>query len=284
MAPMCITTSEAYLSKTIVYAGEVLRQGKPVHVMGYQNSVQAEGGGPNAMLLPIPAASPLGPENLVDLRGYRGVLKDYQEAVKRMKPVPRSFTKGGPAGAASASFQVFESGAYTVALATSAAGIGKALQEVPERKRPKISVSFLLKLGTLYPKWSFALCCFNNGDMQAATTDPVVWWYEPMDPSKLFAPAIDAHDGNPPKAGQVSRDHTLVFGSYQAESLRPNPWLQERLNKAGDASWLFTSAIVGLDVNEMTPNGDFTFSIADIMNHRVPGYGPRIAIEAPEHL
>jgi hypothetical protein len=43
--------------------------------------------------------------------------------------------------------------------------------------------------------------------------EPLLWWYEPKDPSHLFMPALDAHDGLPPEPGSdVDVDHVLVVG------------------------------------------------------------------------
>lgn len=54
--------------------------------------------------------------------------------------------------------------------------------------------------------------------------EPMLWWYEPNDSSHLFFPALDAHDGLPPKLdARVMVDHTLAVGSTINKMCSPVP-------------------------------------------------------------
>lgn len=64
---MCCTLQPAQLSKTIVYAGRAQRQGKPVAVLAYQNTASSSVGA-NAMVLPFPTDTTMGPDNIIDTR------------------------------------------------------------------------------------------------------------------------------------------------------------------------------------------------------------------------
>jgi hypothetical protein len=282
---MCIVISQgARLSNTTIYAAEVLHptQGD-VHVIGYQNTVEASPhAGPNAMILPLPTDQDLGPANVIDGRGaLKTSLGVYAKAVEAMKPRMRSLsfgrgdlTKG--ARLESPSFQVFDSGSYTIALGSTAEALPEALKQVSEDKRPRAPASFFVELAKAYPATPMAICCFK-GSFQA---EPLFWWYKPRDPSRLVAPGIDAHDGNPPVPGKVSRDHTLIWGSYRAEGLRDGAGVQRDL----PPHWALTSGIVGSMVQErQSLNGDFYFPVADLFNPQVPGYigGDQAKIQLP---
>jgi hypothetical protein len=204
---MCCTLLSAQLSNTILYAHQTTFEGRDIHVLGYQNTAESLAG-PNAMILPIPAAAPLTSENMLDTRASKGVLKEYAKLVQ--PPQPRGLSKGMLLGVAAAdSYQVFDKGSYTVVIAQSCGVIPKALQQVPENKRPAVSTSFLLAYAQIYPGMPIAVCCWD-GRVEA---EPIMWWYEPKNKERLFLPALDAHDGRPPDLdAKVHVDHTVVWG------------------------------------------------------------------------
>lgn len=266
---MCCTLEAATLSNTRIYSAEVRRPdtGEMVHVIGYQNKVEAPRG-PNAMLLPFPAAGKVGPENLINGESFKDVLAAYERAVQRLNR-PRSLgqMKSAAPASAAASYQVFESGSYTIALADKPSLLGKALREVPEARRPNMPFRFVAELSQLYPDWPIALCCFEGGDI---APEPLFWWFEPRYPNVLFAPAIDAHDGNPPNPGAlVSRDHTIVFGCSESK-LRHDEILTRDISKLVplEHQWLFTDRVVGKQYVGQTRNGDFVTSLDDLRNQR----------------
>ncbi len=282
---MCCTFEPAKLSNTIIYAAEVLHlhDADLRHVIGYQNSVHSRRGGPNAMLLPFPAKGKVGRENLVNGEKFKGILKRYETSVERYRPRSRSFTKGLDSdrllGSAVSSFEVFESGSYTIVLAERSDGLIPALAEVPVEKRPALTKEFAQALGKLYPDWPIALCCFN-GSMDEP--EPLFWWFKPRFPEVLFAPAIDAHDGHPPNLEeQVHRDHTIAFASYA--SGRPlDKSLQRDIERTvpSEHQWLFSARVCGRKFEGSSRNGDFVHDVSEIRDPKVPGW-LQLKVQAP---
>lgn len=290
----CTIDAQTRLSDTTIYSAEVLREGRPVHVIGYQNTIETWSRGPGAMILPIPSDGPVGPENVVDATEFKGVLKGYAEAIEHLKPRMRSmdrFTKGGDSFAMNSLSRgiTFNSGSYTVALANTAEGLASALVAVPDNRRPQIPEPILTSLAQLYPGWPIAVCCYDGNEVKGKV-EPIFWWFEPKEEFKdtLFAPAIDAHDGNPPnidRKHQVPRDHTLIFGSYRSEKHRHVAETQLYISRVPEQDrWMFTPSVAGTIMqNRPTRNGDFVLPIdylmsnhpsyigSDQINVRVPG-------------
>ncbi|NVB39342.1 hypothetical protein G6O69_15980 [Pseudenhygromyxa sp. WMMC2535] len=198
---MSVSLTPAHFSSTVLYGRSVVIKGRCEHVLGYQNLAENLSGGPNAMILPLPAAAPMGPDNLLDVSSCRGLLERYRDALS--SPTPRGF---------SGKTQVFESGNYSVVLAQSASlgDIEDALEGVPESRRPKVDPLLLSYYMSWYPGWHIALCCF---DTAVRKYEPLVWRYEPMDPELVFLPGLEASNGKTPRIGvPVTIDHTLALG------------------------------------------------------------------------
>jgi hypothetical protein len=286
-------------SDTILYAAEVAgggpERGKDLHVLGYENTVQngvgGAGDGGNAMLLPIPARpGTMTQRNCVSTKWCPRILQDYSLAL--FPPVvvyPRS-TLGGRGVVPEARVEVFDSGIYTVVLAQDATAIPAALDRVPPAKRPTLNPDLFRAYDRWYAGWTFALCCFNN--RHAARATPMLWWYEPIDPDSLFAPALDCHTGAlPDLTADVDVDHTLVVGSYQMRGGRDvrfrdwfgraaNPYLVRRVigdhvnsrtgagisRKVQDDEFIPTPRgfRVAGGMPQKLPNGDFTFPLGDV--------------------
>ena len=212
---MCCSLGEAELTNTIISCIETKhpKTGRAIHVLGYQNKARSFAG-PNAMLLPFPAAAPMGPENILDTRACPQILSDYATAATPKFGL--SFS-GTTTRSASKSIQVFDSGNYTVVLANDANLIPSALDRVPANKRPPRNQPIFDRYAHMYRAdkgWQFGLCCWDG----AVDAEPLMWWFEPQFESKLFFPGLDAHDGRPPALDSiVAVDHTLVVGSYMRE-------------------------------------------------------------------
>ena len=249
---------EVRFSNTILYAAEVVDlQGETVHVLGYQNRAQNnvqrlslttaeypafkptgfwnklrgifgsdspktnsamdEETTGNAMILPFPCLpQTMSKANVLDTKNCPDILKDIAKAVKP----PPAYSRNMPPvfyGSQKA-VEVFEAaGIYTVVLAQDARDIPDALSQVPKEKRPKLNPKLFDAYAKWYSDWTIALCCFNNEDAKEAL--PMLWWYQPMNPEKLFLPALDCHTGNVPKLNaDVLVDHTLAVGSFFAEA------------------------------------------------------------------
>ncbi|MFO0758975.1 MAG: hypothetical protein U0359_20955 [Byssovorax sp.] len=267
---MCITFAEAKLSDTKLYAGEAQRGDTYVHVLAYQN--KAASPGPNAMVLPLPAKAMPGEGNVIDTRGFRRFLDDIHHATRNWSFVPRGLELGSPEAEA----DVFDVGSYTVVLASSARTVHDALGRVPATKRPALNPDVLGAFETLYPGWPLALCCWDG----TSEAEPLLWWYEPMFPDELFAPALDAHDGGPPRTdAEVIVDHHIAFGStlrptgpkvhYQddewIDDRRIPSWLaphepaaeQQRPPPPVATTGLLPPQVRGTRIQNAMPNGDF---------------------------
>ncbi len=251
---MCCTFESARLSNTILYIGEAAVEGRVVHVLGYQNTAENLSYGPNAMILPFPSAEPMTQANVLDTSDVPDILRDYEKFAEK----PRKLL-GGPAAAA-ASYQVFESGAYTVVLAPKASGILKGLHEVPAEKRPNISVKYLTAYARLYPKWPIALCCFNGDKF---VSQPMFWWYHPKNPGRLFVPGLDAHDGEPPRLDErVHPDATVIvsWGDRGTKVTFSKPLPAHLVPYLSDT-------VLGVKITEPSLNADYIFR-SDIIDRR----------------
>jgi hypothetical protein len=245
---MCCTSAPAQLSKTHLYAGCGIREGKRVHVLAYQNHAKSRDRGPNAMILPIPAKEPMGPANVLDTRAYKRFLKDISEASRR---VTRSATRSASAYAAST--QVFQVGSYTVVLGDDPISIDAALRTVPEQVRPTIKRDLVASFTKNYPGWPVAVCCWS-GDIEA---EPLLWWYVPKSENWLFAPALDAHDGHAPVLdASVDVDHHVSFGSRWSDSRTGNS-VEYRDLLPEEAEWLLPERVFGTRLHQRMANGDF---------------------------
>lgn len=278
---MCMTLRHARLTNTVIYAAEVQRDSEVFHVIGYQNKAKAIG--PNAMILPIPSAEPLGPANVIDTRKFKDILNSYSRAVRRHKP-PQDVRRGTrsmlyASKGAMRGFQVFESGSYTIALAENPHSMRLALDHVPEEKRPEIPGTFLAGLTQLYKDWPMAICCFK-GNLEAP--EPLLWWFKPRFNRVLFAPAIDAHDGSPPDPQtMVDRDHTLAFATFRSNRPHDPALLGTIQDLPAEHQWMFLPSVVGKEILHRTGNGDFSLPISAILDERVPSWLENIDITPP---
>jgi hypothetical protein len=159
---MCITLREAELSNTKLYAGEARRGDTYVHVIAYQNKATTKG--PNAMILPLPAAVMPGPENVVDTPGFKRFLDDIHRATEILDSRAMGPTWESPQA------QVFDVGSYTVVLAASPRAVPEALARVPANKRPAVNALVLGAFEKLYPGWPLAVCCWDG----SVETEPLL--------------------------------------------------------------------------------------------------------------
>lgn len=265
---MCVTMARAWLASTVLYAAEVDAGGERVHVLGYQNKVanktsplarlMGKGGG-NAMILPFPAEpGSMTRENVLDTEHCPNILQDMKRALEPM-PRGRGLTDAPHSGAPAV--QVFTTGIYTVVLARDARAIPKALGRVPAEKRPGLNPQLFDAYAIWYPDWTIALCCFNN--RQAALATPMLWWYRPREPDRLFAPALDCHTGAVPDLGaKVMVDHVVAFASPELGE-RGEPVRYQDAIPPAVAPYL-CGRVIGEGFHKRMPNGDFVCRVADV--------------------
>ncbi|MFJ9456362.1 hypothetical protein ACIRST_14875 [Kitasatospora sp. NPDC101447] len=259
---MCISTSEAAFSGTIVYCG---RQHHPVHglihVLGYQNTAVNLTDGPNAMLLHVPT-SRLTPGQFLPVGRSGDVLERMVSAVR---PVPVATDRidwmcGDPEAV-----QVFEHDVYTVLLADDPTAIPAALQQVPSHRRPDLDPDLLRFYADHFPDHTIVLCCFDNADAQRAK--PLLLWYRPLDPDRLTVPALDSHTGAAPDLDSVVPvDHWVLLSTDQAPPGWGEPVDYPRSMRHSLRSFL-PDEVVGryYGGGEALPNGDFTISHSDLL-------------------
>lgn len=194
-----------------------------VHVLAYQNRALNKDPKPNAMILPIPSAEPLEKKNTIDLTGYGNALKDIGHPVTNMRADrpngEASFGRPGPVS-------IFRTGSYTVAIASEAGEVAAALATLPGDIRPQLNREIFKFYGEYYKGWPIAICCWAK----AIKPEPLMWWYKPKTPKRIFFPMLDAHNGKAPNTRKdPKRDHLLLMGSrvkpfgvlHQATDLGP---------------------------------------------------------------
>ncbi|MEU9045622.1 MULTISPECIES: hypothetical protein [unclassified Kitasatospora] len=259
---MCISTSEAAFSGTIVYCG---RQHHPlhglVHVLGYQNTAVNLADGPNAMLLHVPT-SRLTPGHFLSVGRSGDVLERMVAAVR---PIAVAVDEITWMSWKPETVKIFEHDVYTVLLAADPTAIPAALQLVPSHRRPDLNPDLMRFYADHFPDHTIAVCCFDNADAQRAK--PLLLWYEPLDPDRLTVPALDCHTGAAPDLdAAVAVDHWVLFSTDQA----PSEW-GEPVDYPGDMRHSLRSflptAVVGQHYGggDALLNGDFTISHSDLL-------------------
>lgn len=258
---MCCSLRPAKLTNTILYAAEATHDGRLVHVMGYQNRAANQSEGANAMLLPIPSDVSMSPDNMLDTTAAKWVLKDYAGAIRAAHTRLSRGTKSALLGSyGDRRVQVFDKGSYSVALAENARDLVAALDYLPVGRRPLANGEIFDAYDRFYPNWKMALCSWS-GIIEA---EPLLWWYEPKDPSQLFMPALDAHDGHAPRVeSTVGVDHTIVVGSATA----PKGYAVHFRDTIPDTLKPFLATkVAGLEFESGTSlkNGDFRCKVANV--------------------
>ncbi len=278
---MCVAMAPARFTGTTVYAGEARRNGKVVHVAGYENTVQSLTGSRrrwrrgrrpagNAMILHFPAVpASMTQANVVDTEACPRILADMVRALAppvAAAAAPQASFTPAPAVA------VFEHGIYTVALASDARAIPAALDRIPDRRRPALNPALFDWYGATFPGWPVALCCFDTTDAARAT--PMLWWYEPAYPEVLFAPGIDAHTGaTPDLRAEVTVDHWVVFGSS-----RGAPVLY-RDSVPDEVIALLPDRVAGVRLRRRMRNADFVIPV-DGVDDEEPAVQRRLLVGA----
>lgn len=280
---VCITSAPAILSDTHILVSMVRED---FHLMGYQNTVKnlvrpaekvvaekafdlwnqkpevARAG--NAMILPIPAMR-IERENLFDSgldpdilqRMARTILVSDQEATR---------TYDGPIAK---SIEIIDVGVYTVVVAQSVGvdQIAEALQSIPIKKQPVISLSLMESFIKFYPDWPILICCFSVSE--ATKAGPIFVAYTPIRGDFLFFPALDAHDGNSPNlADNVKVDHVLLASAMEMDVGRDIRFLYNQKMSANSnlqrLPQLMPNRVIGREQKGTRPNGDWAIRIEDV--------------------
>lgn len=250
---MCCFSRPADPTLTRLYGGAIdhPEHGR-VHVVGYGNKVVQRSKGPNCMLIHIPSAEPMTKDNFLPPENTKMALDRFHSRLfpPRMTATYHSLLIGSTLRGSGV--QYFELGEYDVLLAKSPTDIPSRLGEVPEAKRPEVSESLLSWYEEHFPDWHVALFCFDSKEVN----EPGVWyWYHPME-EVIRLPALDSHDGSPPRlnimvdvqhelytswpgmVGGVDVTHPFIYTSPKTATFLPK-------------------RITGLKIIDRMTNGDF---------------------------
>lgn len=232
-------------------------------MFGYQNAAVNLAGGPNAMLLHLPARS-VSQAQFLPLGRADRVLHDMVEAVTPVSAGPTLRAMDWMGEDTDAMVEVFQHDIYTVVLAESAEYIPAALERVEPRKRPALNSALFEFYADLFPDYPVALCCFDNAD--AAEAKPLMLWYEPLDPDRLVVPAVDCHTGAVPDlSADVLTDHWVIFGSDYAGRGWGEPVQYSDDKPRRKLLDFLPSRVMGWHFGESLPNGDFAITHDDLL-------------------
>lgn len=254
---MCVSMFPAKLSRTV---GMVNYTNHPSHgpivVVGYQNRVQNQHAGANAMILHFPAAEEMTQANFIDTTSAPNILKDMVAAITPATRGYLSYAKGLNVEG----IRIFEYGIYTVAVTSNASLLYRVLQSdvIPADRRPDINKEVFDFYQHELKDHGFALCCFNNSEASLAT--PILVWYEPNRSDTLAFPGIDAHNGEAPNLYEmVEVDHTIILAS---DGLGVNGYEVHYTDRISPelAAYLPKYVVGRRSYSGKMPNADFLFS------------------------
>lgn len=262
----CCSLAPADFHGTRGLAAEVEVKGQKVHLMGYQNTAQNKADSANAMFLPIPARKgSMTEKNLLDVSSCPHFLEDIANAQDRGRTLSFQSAEGPN------QVQVFDHGLYTVVLAQDAKDIPNALNRVKPERRPQMAPAIFEAYSKWYPGWTFALCCFNS--REATQGEPMLWWYEPLNPEQLFFPALDAHSGQPPDLrAKVQVEHDLAVST---DDMEKGIKVRYREEIGPNLAAYLPKRVLSHHLEGSQPNGDFVFDLNSVRDGK---YLPKRAL------
>jgi hypothetical protein len=277
---MCVTTQKALLNYTYIGTWDIEHPEYGYrHVLIYQNTPANLSDQPNCMLLHIPSAKPLTPENIIDTSEDASFLKKIYDAI-----TPKMAYRGGDTVRSIGLNIVFEMGIYDIAILNdcSSAAVQEAMLQVPEEKRVTISEEMLDFYRNTFPDWPLVLCCFNN--QVASEGSPIMIHYSPLHKNTLNLPTIDSHGSVPVLDRPIPFHQKLIIGSHHPPA-RTREWKKlPKLHYKNEMIPTFLPpALQGLDLDEETiPNNDLYVHISDFQNKNdIPlrfGVLPKVAV------
>ncbi len=197
----------------------------------------------------------MGEANAIDLSCAKSVVKDIAETVDPpMMDRGEGLRTFGDFDDAKG-VRVFDSGNYTIVISESPNLIPNALERVRPDRRPAVNGKLFAWYANKYPGYSIVLCCFSGREMQKA--DPIGFWYKPWSKKFLFAPAVDAHDGEEPRLdSEVEVDHVLAIGGPEGSVGKGSRvYYKDRLSS--ELLTLLPFAVKGAKWDGRWPNADF---------------------------
>lgn len=250
---MCCTVEKAELSNTKILS---LPLDNGNHFIAYGNSVRNESGKPNAMILPIPGRTK--PEWFHNTEKYKAFLDDIIREATLSKWLglhsrsAKGLTLTESLGDSFGHYEKFQLGMYTVGLADSFDGIAAFLESLPDSERPEVGKELQEFFKSHYPNWSFAICCFNTN--KPIDAQPIAFEYTPLDPSLIYFPTMDAHDGGAPRLDDdVHVDHTFI---YEHTGPREKKYVMEHIKLNDVPEFLDKRKFRIMPIVDWEPNGD----------------------------
>lgn len=256
---MCITTQNANLPNTYVGAWDINHpQIGYRHILAYQNTPVSLSDQPNCMLLHVPSAEPLKPNDLLDTTGCEWLLQQMASS--------GALTQGRAAFLPTN--HVFEMGIYHIAMLNDLQpeAVQEALMTVPINKRPTISNDFLAFFENYFPGYPLLLCCFNNCQSKNAT--PIIVHFTPKQPDLFRLNLLDAH-GHVPQIGQRQHfDRTLIVGSYRIQEPSEEGRRFDLKNVPARLLPFLPKYGFSQKISMELPNADLLISVEDVANSR----------------
>lgn len=253
---MCITSAPAEMGSTraYTYANLDTSDSHNWHVTGYQNTARNLSPAPNCMMLHFPGSQLRlvdgGPEHTKTM--MEDITRDLP-ALEETRGLSRSFAAPGAA-------QVVEYGDYHVVVAQNAHDIPRALDHIPDWRRPMLTRSLMDLIGWYganFPGYSFVLACFSGS---VNPTHPIVVEYIPHNDDVLFIPGLDGHDGQLPSVGApMHRDFRVAFG-YEGNV---QPFTVNYRDDIAHQRWAPRDVTGFWDNRTVGPNQDYVVSLQD---------------------
>ena len=161
--------------------------------------------------------------------------------------------------------EVFEHDIYTVVLAERATDIPRALERVPERKRPAVSGELLAFYADCFPRHRVPWLSLTTPRPWQAK--PLMLGYRPLDEERLVLPAVDCHTGAVPDLvlSVPTGIYTVIFAT-DAPSTGGEPVLYSQVGQMRHELRAFLPGhVLGEHFTETLSNGDFAIAHDDLM-------------------
>jgi hypothetical protein len=204
---MCITSRRAILEATKIIS---FRKEDGNVFLAYSNSVQNQSEGRNVMLLPIPGEVVA----FHDTRAYnlflneiaqQTTVSEYLNYGVRSRGVSRGMLKG---------IKRTTVGQYEILHTNDIAELKDALRN----EEVVVTAEILNFFIDHYKGYTIVACLFDSKDKIDA--QPIALEYKPFSDKLIFFPAMDAHNGDAPRRGQVEVDHSIIVedNTHQLET------------------------------------------------------------------
>lgn len=169
---MIETFGPAKISDVVVYAGEVgLPDLRVNHVLAFQAHVENLDRRPNAFVVPIPSKRPVTAWS--EPSSLRPLVAPLVRMNRQVSVRSQIYVDQDP-------------GSFAVSMVHQVDGFIDAVASVPPDIRPKMNRKVIRELGSKYPGWSFALCCWDG----TFDSRSLLWEDDPLNPKQVFFPAF----------------------------------------------------------------------------------------------